>query len=367
MCGGMRGYMNYAYWLTTIPGIGNLRILRLLAMAGCAREVYGLSKKQLEKTHLFRPEEVECILASKNGDHEREYHKLIESGMYVCSMEEEAYPQRLRDIANPPFVLFGRGKPFSAAKKTVAIVGARQCSEYGYAVAKEIGGALSACGAVVISGMARGIDAGGQWGALKAGGTTYAVLGCGADVCYPSTSRNLYQAILEKNGGILSEYPPGTKPRAGQFPQRNRIIAGLSDVVIVVEARKKSGSLITVDLALEQGKDIYAVPGRIHDALGEGCNYLISQGAGIIFDVELLAKDLNLSPVSDAHTQNLNNFSLEKEERLVYSCLDLQPKSLEELLEKTQYSMQQLAVLLDGLIQKELIAENFKNYYVKRL
>lgn len=359
--------MNYAYWLANIPGIGNHRILKLTAMAGDAREVYFLTQKQLEGTKLFSMEEIDRILSSRNGDSEKEYEKLAEKEIYFCSMEDESYPQKLRNIADPPYVLYGKGQTFSAETKTAAIVGARQCSEYGYAIAKKLGGLLASFGVAVVSGMAMGIDAGGQWGAVKAGGKTYAVLGCGADICYPSSSRNLYQAILGQNGGILSEYPPGTQPRAGLFPQRNRIIAGLSDIVIVVEARKKSGSLITADLALEQGKDIYAVPGRLLDTLSEGCNYLISQGAGIIFDIENLAETLNLSVQQGDFSEKLKKISLEKEERLVYSCLDLQPKSIEELLQVTQYPVQQLAVLLDRLVQKELITESFKNCYVKRV
>lgn len=359
--------MNYAYWLANIPGIGNRRILQLVALAGSAREAFFLPRKQLEKTNLFEMEEIDSILSSKNGDSEREYEKIYKNGMYFCSMEDEAYPERLRHIANPPFVLYGKGQPFFAEEKTVAIVGARQCSEYGYAVAKELGSVLASHGVVIVSGMAKGIDAGGQWGAVKSGGRTYAVLGCGADVCYPSSSRNLYRAILEQEGGILSEYPPGIQPRPGFFPLRNRIISGLSDVIIVVEARKKSGSLITADLALEQGKDVYAVPGRMHDVLSEGCNLLISQGAGIIFDAETLVKELHLSTSADVRSEKFQKILLEKEERLVYSCLDLQPRSVEELLNKTQYSMQQLAIVLDGLMRKELIAENFKNYYVKKV
>ena len=148
-------------------------------------------------------------------------------------------------------------------------------------MARAFGGELAKAGVAVISGMARGIDGLGQQAALEQGGRTYAVLGCGADVCYPASNRKLYQEIVEKGGGILSVFPPGTPPVKGQFPERNRIVAGLADLVLVVEARQKSGTLITVDMALEQGKNVYAVPGRLTDRLSDGCNLLIRQGAGI--------------------------------------------------------------------------------------
>lgn len=358
--------MNYAYWLANIPEIGNRTIYRLLSQAGSAEELYSLSESQLNKLKGIGTKEIENIQKSKAFEWEKEYDRICGEGIIFLSAEEARFPEKLKRIANPPYALYVKGRLPEPEKKSVAIVGARMCSEYGYAVAKELGRKLAVYGVQVISGMAKGIDSAGQWGALEKNGGTFAVLGCGVDICYPSSGRNLYHRILER-GGILSEYAPGMKPHPGFFPCRNRLISGLSDVVVVVEAKERSGSLITADLALEQGKDIYAVPGRISDPLSTGCNRLILQGAGILADLDEFLKELDLCTPMESYEENFKKLLLEKEESLVYSCLDLQPKSIEELLTQTGLSMTEMAVILANLVQKEFITEIFKNYYIRRI
>lgn len=200
-------------------------------------------------------------------------------------IEDEGYPERLKNIPGAPKVLYVWGRLPEEERLSVAVVGARDCSEYGRFVARELGAALGENGITVISGMARGIDGISQEAALDAGGSSFGVLGCGVDVCYPKENGRLYERLKE-GGGLLSEYSPGTPACANHFPPRNRIVSGLADVVVVVEARVKSGTLITVDMALEQGREVYAVPGRTTDKLSEGCNRLIRQGAGVLFSVE---------------------------------------------------------------------------------
>ena len=226
---------------------------------------------------------------------------------------------------------------------------------------------MASYGVQIISGMARGIDAEGHKGALDTDTPTFAVLGSGVDVCYPNSNRWLYQRILEKGGGIISELPPGSPPVNWAFPARNRIIAGLADVVVIVEAQIKSGSLITADYALEQGKDIYAVPGRMYDALSEGCNNLIRQGAGIISDIDEFLKELELQWEINTGEENLKNLLLEKDERLVYSCLSLRPKNVGELLGKTGISVPEMMDILARLLQKGFITETVKNYYIRKI
>lgn len=207
----------------------------------------------------------------------------LSEGIRILKRGGREYPERLKEIPGAPAELYVLGRMPEEDRPAVAIIGARDCSEYGRYVASGLGAALARCGIQVISGMARGIDGIGQEAALDAGGSSFAVLGSGVDVCYPAGNRRLYEK-LKLGGGILSEYPPGTPPLSHHFPPRNRIVSGLSDVVVVVEAREKSGTLITVDMALEQGREVYVVPGRVTDSLSAGCNRLLKLGAGILLD-----------------------------------------------------------------------------------
>lgn len=358
--------MNYMYWLANVQGIGNRTKWRLFAQTGSAEELYFLPEEQLKMLDGMDEKILQAILKGRKQDMEEAYLRMCEKGITFLSMEDPAYPQKLKQIPDPPLGLYVKGRLPSQEQKTVAIVGARMCSEYGRAVAKELGKRLAAMDVCIVSGMARGIDAAGHTGALEASGMTCAVLGCGVDVCYPSSHRKLYGDILEK-GSIVSEYPPETQPLPALFPQRNRIISGMSDVVVVVEAKERSGSLITADQALEQGKDIYAVPGRIFDPLSAGCNNLIRQGAGMISNVEEFLKELDLCRLVNGTQEIFEKLLLEKEESLVYSCVDLRPKNVEELLQKTRLDMPRMAQILASLVQKGFITETFKNCYIRRI
>ena len=214
-----------------------------------------------------------------------------EAGIRMVERGERDYPARLLEIPDPPERLYVLGRLPEEKVPSVAVIGARECSEYGSYVAARLGECMGRNGIQVISGMARGIDGIGQTAALDVGGSSFAVLGSGVDVCYPARNRRLYERLRER-GGVLSEYPPGTPALSRNFPPRNRIVSGLADAVVVVEAREKSGTLITVDMALEQGKEVYAVPGRVTDALSSGCNRLVKLGAAMLLDPEELAEEL---------------------------------------------------------------------------
>jgi DNA processing protein len=233
-------------------------------------------------------------------------------------------------------------------------------------VAEKLAEALAAKQIAVISGMALGIDGDAHKGALAAGGCTYAVLGCGVDYCYPKEHKYLYDRIPEK-GGVLSEYPVGTAPLARLFPSRNRIISGLSDCVVVVEARERSGSLITADFALEQGKDVYAVPGRLTDSLSFGCNSLIRQGAGLMLSIDDFIKEITGSSAGNSFQLDFRKNLLEKDEQLVYSLLDFVPTAVGTLLEKTSFQLLELLEILEGMENKGLIREVAPNYYAHTL
>lgn len=274
---------------------------------------------------------------------------------------DPSYPQKLKVYSRMPKGIYLLGNFPDPNRPAVAIVGARRSSSYGNETARVFARELTGAGVQIISGMAWGIDGMAHAGALEAGGDTYAVLGCGVDICYPKGHQKLYDQ-LQESGGILSEFPPGMPPMAGHFPARNRIISGLSDLVLVVEAKEKSGSLITADFALEQGKDVYAVPGRIGDTLSAGCLGLLKQGAGLADSPETILQALGVSGVP---RQSGEKILLAKEENIVYSGIRLQPVSLEELVLKTGYPVQKVMSILVSLELKGCIREVRKNDYVR--
>ncbi len=355
----------YQYWMKCIPGIGNKKQKKLVEYCGSAKEVYGLTKRRLMEVDGILERDVCAIDESRRHfDLEKEAQILENTKISMITIEDEAFPERFRNIQDCPYAIFYRGKLPLESEKTAAVVGARLCSSYGRAAGLALGEALARCGVSVVSGMAAGIDSFGHWGAIRGRGKTYAVLGCGPDICYPKGGKELYRKILEK-GAVLSEYPPRTNPVPGQFPARNRLISALSDIVIVVEAKKRSGSLITADFALDQGKDVYAVPGRLDDILSEGCNELIRQGCGIVTSMESLLLELGFSSAKTEKEEKKIKKALEEEELMVYSCFDLHSKSMEDLAKETGFPAFKLADLLVKLQVKGLIEEYFKNHYRK--
>ena len=349
--------LTYAYWLANIKGIGTKTIHQLYKYCGSAKAVWYLSGSELRKLYGITEESAARISHSKEGwDLDQEWDRLLARGISFVSLEQQCYPRRLREIYDPPYGLYYIGQLPPDEAPSVGIVAGRACSIYEKGVATRAGTCLAGNGVPIISGMARGIDGFGHEGALDGGGKTYAVLGCGVNVVYPPEHAELYERIVAQ-GGILSEYPPDMPPRPGFFPMRNRIIAGLSDLLLIIEAKEKSGSLITADCALEQGKDIYAVPGQITDPLSAGCNRLIRQGAGILLSPEELVCELHLLPEK-------NKLPLEKSERLVYSCLDLLPKSMEKISEETALDIATLAEILFSLEEKGLVQETWQNHYI---
>lgn len=273
------------------------------------------------------------------GKMQEEYERLRSLGISFAMLGQAEYPERLKEIPDAPLGIYYKGKMPGDQDMAVAVIGSRDCSEYGCRVAKALGTYLGECRIPVISGMARGIDGISQQAALEAGGESYGILGCGVDVCYPASNRRLYDT-LTMQGGILSTYPPGTKPLARNFPPRNRIVSGLSMAIVVVEAAVKSGTSITVSMALEQGREVYVVPGRITDRLSEGCNQLIKQGAAVYTDPEHFVEELSetffLQRISPAGSKKKGKkAAMEpqvREELLdVWRALDLTPRSVEEI------------------------------------
>lgn len=355
--------MIYEYWLASAYGVSAGRKMRLRKLAGSAKEVYNMEEKALCAAGL-KENEAAALIAAKNHPFREEFERMHRQGISFVPYFSENYPKRIAGISNPPYALYVKGRLPEEERPSAAIVGARKCTPYGRQMALTYGETLAGAGVQIISGMARGIDGAGQRGALNGNGETYGVLGCGVDVCYPREHIGLYMDI-QKRGGLISEQLPGAKPLPGYFPARNRMISALSDVVLIMEAREKSGSLITADMALEQGKDVYALPGPVTSPLSQGCHYLIREGAGILISPDVLLEEMNIQMQKVGQIINKNEKVLETTENLVYSCLDFIPKGVDSLSEQTGLSARQVLECLVTLELQGLVKEFSKNNYIR--
>ena len=356
--------MEYEYWLAGIQGISSKKKYLLRERMKTGRAVYYIEETQLAGLDFLSEKERQALKSAGRQRIGNRRAEAAEKGIRFIPWFSEAYPQRLLELSDFPYALYVKGNLPDPASRKAAIVGSRRCTPYGEKYAVEFGKVLAQYGIEVISGLARGIDGMGQRGALMGNGKTFAVLGSGPDVCYPREHIGLYMDILEQGGGILSEYPPGTPPLSWHFPTRNRIISGLSDAVLVIEAGEKSGSLITVDMALEQGRDIYALPGPVNSSMSRGCNYLIQQGAGLLTSPEMLLKEWGAGALGVPADKGKNKKVLETPEKLVYSCLGLYPKNIEQIAEETKLSPRELVGLLVSLELQGYAREITKNNYV---
>lgn len=355
---------SYWFWFCSLEEITARKKEKLLNVFGTPLEIYQAKKKEFEKLQFLKDWEIEKIL-KKEENPDEVYHRQEKEGIHFISREHENFPKRLLKISEVPFGLFFKGRLPDEKRKAAAVIGARACTYAGQALAAQIGEELAQAGVEVISGMARGIDGCAQQAALNAEGSSFGILGNGVQIIYPPEHRKLYEALCTK-GGILSEFPPTSPPISSHFPRRNRLISGLADFLIVVEARERSGSLITVDYALEQGKEVYAVPGRPSDALSRGCNRLIAQGAGLFSSTKQVLEDQGVF-YENIKKKEKKQIRLATKENMVYSCLDLRPKSLQQILEETKLSLEETIEILLKLQIKKVILEVDKNYYQKVL
>lgn len=275
--------MRYWIWFSRLKQMNCLQKEKLLNLYGLPEKIWSLNKETLNQIQWLDENCISEILNEKyrcNLDKFEEY--LNRNDIRIITIFDEKYPNRLRDIYDKPVMLFAKGNLDLLKQGGFAIVGSRDCSEYGRKISLKLAYDLAKNNECIISGLAKGIDKYAHIGALEAGGTTIAVLGNGLDYIYPYENKDLYERIVHNNGLIITEYVIGTRPEKMNFPERNRLISGLSDGIIVVEAREKSGSLITADFGLEHGKDVFAVPGNVDSLLSVGTNELIKQGANVV-------------------------------------------------------------------------------------
>ena len=358
--------IKYDLWLMKL-NIASTAKNRLVDCLKSAKSVYEADLATLKATNMVNAETAATIEEDKKTtDIDSLYEVFTKTNQKLLTRSMHEFPDKLKTIPIAPYGIFYIGHFPESFDKCVAIVGARRCSEYGRSVAIELAEELAGRGYIIISGMALGIDNASHVGALRSDGVSVAVLGCGVDVCYPRNNINTYTS-LQKKGAIISEYYPNTQPIAYNFPPRNRIISALANQVIIIEARDKSGSLITAEFALSQGRDVYSLPGRIDDTLSYGCNKLIGDGASIITSIPDFISDIEevnlhtLLPSADGE----NKLFLEKEDSLVYSCLDFYPKNIEDIVNEAGLELMRALGSLMNLCDRGYAKEAFVNQYVR--
>ncbi len=273
----------YWIWLSLIKNLGSIRKQKLLQIYKNPERIYNLTKEEILKVKGFNEILATNLLNQNIKENLDKYiQKMNKEKVNIITIEDEEYPKILRNIYDYPISLYIKGNEKILNNRSVGIIGCRNATQYGIKMAQYFAYNLAKNDVNIVSGLARGIDSHSHIGAIKAKGKTIGVIGSGLDIVYPRENEYLYKKIIEENGAIISEYPLGVEPAKMNFPARNRIISGMSKGIIVIEAKKKSGTLITVDFALEQGRDVYVVPGNINSINSVGTNDLIKQGAKMV-------------------------------------------------------------------------------------
>ncbi|MFA5114340.1 MAG: DNA-processing protein DprA [Candidatus Margulisiibacteriota bacterium] len=333
------------YWLALnkVEGLGPVKLRRLLEQYAYPRTICETFNYPV-------------------GEIAAELENLKRLNARAITLDDRAYPQQLKNIHDPPPILYVKGRLMESDRKALAIVGTRRPTRYGLEMAERFAGQLAGLGITIVSGLALGIDSAAHRGALKAGGRTIAVLGSGIDQVYPASNRELANEI-EKHGALVTEFPVGQKPDTWTFPQRNRIISGLSLGVIMVEGHYDSGAMITAKEALDQGREVFAVPGNISLEQSKGPHWLIKQGAKLVEDIQDVLDELNIQlPTSNIQTKqqisNDNNIqALSPEEKKIMACLSFEPKHLDAIALESELPVQQSSSLIMMLELKKVVRQ----------
>lgn len=350
-------------WLASLQGIITRKKVELLRIFDSPEEIYRADALALAQTGILSQENIKAILSARNQDAtERTIENLQKHRIQVITLADESYPPLLKSIIDPPVCLYVKGT-LIPDEPMVGVVGSRKASGYGVSVAKKLACELTRYHICVISGMARGIDTAAHVGALSGSGRTIAVFGCGLDIVYPPENKKLMERIIE-SGAVISEYPPGVLPAPHHFPVRNRIVSGMSVGILVVEAGEKSGSLITAQLALEQGRDVYALPGNVISVNSKGTNKLIQDGAKLVTSVEDILEELAwfkglqstsmLSPDRSGSAKT-NHEELDGDEQRVLELLAIEDLQIDEIHQKMACDLPLLHRILLSLEMKGLI------------
>lgn len=355
------------YWLCQIPFLGPGTMGRMKEKAESVSALFNIEEKNWVEWKILNEGQAESLKNEKRnfGRIAEEYHSLEKRRIKFITILDKEYPNRLRQIKNYPWGMYVRGVLPEDNRPSLAIVGSRLATRYGMELARCFGEELGRAGVQILGGLAAGIDAAGHNGALQGGGKTFGVLGCGVNICYPRENYPLFERLASE-GGIISEFPLGSRPLAQHFPVRNRIISGLSDAVLVVEARERSGSLITAGFALDQGKEVFAVPGRVTDPGSAGCNQLIQNGAPLIQNPGDILEFFGICYEKRLKIHEKSEKGLAKKEKMVYSVLDLQPKNIDDVVKEAGLPLSEGMMILLDLELKGFAVHEGGNYYSRK-
>lgn len=352
--------------LNLVLDIGSIRLKKLLEFFGKAENILKASAERLTAVSGIGEKIAKKVRSLKKEDIDKEFALAKSHHLKIICSEACDYPENLKHIYDPPIVVYLKGELIAEDNSSIAIVGSRRASFYGLSNAEKFASDLSACGFTIVSGMARGIDTYAHRGALKAGGRTIAVLGSGFNHIYPEENKELSEEI-SRCGAVISEFPIDTKPTRQNFPRRNRIISGLSLGVLVAEAARNSGALITVDFALEQGREVFALPGKVDSPTSFGTNELIKQGAKLVSSIGDILEELPLpsnmnngllsEKQVEERVQKMQSQSLSCAESMLYNIITNCPVSIDEIMEKTDLNISELSNILFKLQIKKIIKQ----------
>lgn len=351
------------YWLgfSAFSGIGPKRFQQLLVHFGNAKDAWKAQVDDLQHAGLGKVIAKKFILFRNQFDLSGYVQSLHTKVVSFVTLDDELYPPLLKDITNPPFVLYIKGTLPSQSFRSIGIVGTRKVTQYGAQVTQLFTTDLVAAGFVVVSGLALGVDAIAHKTSVENGGVTIAVLGCGVDRCYPSSNQVLYNAIVQNNGAIVSELPLGAVPSIGSFPSRNRIIAGLSEAVLVTEGAEDSGALITAEVAMQHKRPVFAVPGPITSSLSQGPYKLIGKGAKLVTSSEDILRELGITNQEIRLQKEIKGDTEEEQE--IIDLLQNESLQFDDIVRKTKMDSSKIGILLSFMEMKGLVKSLDGGFY----
>ncbi len=358
----MNEYTKYWVGFNLVKGIGPVRLERLLHFFGDIQSAWNARNYQLAAAGLNDKLVQQMVQVRNQTNLEELVERIREADIQILTWDNPHYPERLRQINQSPFMLYLKGDLISEDIWSVAIVGTRRFSAYGRQITENITRVLAGHGITVVSGLARGIDGIAHQQALEAGGRTIAVLGSGIDQIYPPEHRQLADQIIQR-GALVSDYPFGTPPDGSNFPPRNRIISGLSKATLVIEAGRKSGALITANYAAEQGKDVFAVPGKITAPTSKGTNLLIKQGAHPLLAPQDVLDLLNMSLIVEQRVVR-KSLPSDPKEAVLYQAVGDEPLHVDELCSLVSLPIEEITATLALMELKGMVRKTFGMKYV---